>query len=235
MQDHGFLLGVFQGTLTLNISSCFSQLDRPPSFYCLFVLIALKGSVVSPECCNVVPDPLALDRISRNIMRPPPSSEYSELFLSNVRRMPPTDRSGRTSPKAQFTCSTAVFVAPDIGRRRMRNTARPPVGIRPKANGERLGPNCCGPSALFRTPGAIPYETKLTNSLAVTRLSKGCRPSSLNFPQARLNEAVGAADASRAMLAKLKTRTRISLRTDASNCRGGVGFHLDWKQGRRIT
>jgi hypothetical protein len=51
-------------------------------------------------------------RMVRNITRPLPSSENSVPFFSKVSRIPPIERPGGASPNAQFTCSTAVFTAP---------------------------------------------------------------------------------------------------------------------------
>src|ERR1019366_10760904 len=63
----------------------------------------------------------------------------------------------------------AFLATPDMGSRCMRRTASPPAGMVPENNPIRLGPDWWGPIAgpsRVSASGAIPYESKLTSSLA---------------------------------------------------------------------
>src|SRR6516225_82337 len=88
-------------------------------------------------CCGFASVPPS-GGIERNTTRPHTSSENSVPLLSKVRRIPSAERSRGTWLKAQFTCSTAVLDGPCIGTRRIRNTARPPVGTGAESIGKRL-------------------------------------------------------------------------------------------------
>src|ERR1019366_1303780 len=85
--------------------------------------------------------------VKTNSVCPLTSSSNAELLPCNASRIPSTWCSGGTLPRAQFTCSRAIFGSPRTGKRRMRKTARPPAAMEPENIGQRLGPNCGGPSA----------------------------------------------------------------------------------------
>lgn len=67
-----------------------------------------------------------------------------------LRRIASAERSRGASAKAQFTCSMASIGTPKAGSRRIRNTARPPIGTGLKAIGDRLEWKPWTPAAIPR-------------------------------------------------------------------------------------
>ena len=59
------------------------------------------------------------------------------------------------SAKAQFTCSTAPMGIPEAGSRRMRNTARPPMGTGLEGIGDGLGRKLGTPATMPRCRSAF--------------------------------------------------------------------------------
>jgi hypothetical protein len=112
---------------------CFASCEIYRCYFC-----GCSDAAGLASCSGILAGVLTSGLSARNITRPLASSEYSKLFLPNVMRIPSTERSRGTSPNAQFTCSTAVFVVPDTGIRRIRNIASPPVGTGTERIGRRL-------------------------------------------------------------------------------------------------
>src|SRR5260370_24076933 len=104
-----------------------------------FELFGVGVASESDCCCLFLPGVVGCGGIARNITLPPNSSENSVGLFSSLRRIPSAERSRGASPKEQFTCSRALIGIPEAGSRRIRNTARPPMGTGFKDIGIGLG------------------------------------------------------------------------------------------------